>query len=235
MSTIVTYNKGSQGAPFQTSPPADPSTGSVWFHDFLGSAAGFTLASNGFAVKAEKSGVIYIATEGTAASTAISVGEVFSDLADGESFAFNARVRATSTRANADNISFGIAEDVAATIGSTATHVGFHVTQGGSASADNIAVKYDDDTTAALSTNFTPATTPAIATYDATGWNDYGFQIRMDGTTYRVDYFVNGVRLGTEHRATATFGDELFIAIFSAADKGVWEIDYTMVAGPRAS
>ena len=235
MSTIVTYNRGSQGAPFQTSPPADPSTGSVWFHDFLGSASGFTLAASGFGVKAEKSGVLYIATEGTAASTAISVGEVFSDLANGESFAFNARVRATTARANLDEISFGIAEDVAASIGSTATHVGFHVTQAAAATDDNIAVKYDDGTSTAFSQNFTPATTSGIAAYDATGWNDYGFLVRMDGTTYRVDYFVNGVRLGTEHRATATFGDELFIAIFSATSKGVWEIDYTMVAGPRSS
>lgn len=231
--SIVTVNKGGQGAPFMTSPPADPNMGCCWFEDFLGSADGFALAANGFGVKAEKSGVLYIATEATANSTAISDGEVFTDLADGESFAFNCRVRATTTRANADNISFGIAEDIDATLGSTATHCGFHITQGATAAADNIAVKYKG-AAKTVSTDFTQAS-GAPADYDATAWNNYGFLIQREGSNYRIRFFVNGQQLGSDDLETDTVGDELFIAIFSATSKGVWEIDWTMVTGPRAS
>ena len=228
--SIVTVNKGSQGAPFDTSSPADPSDGWVWFADFITEADGGDFTLTAMAQTDSRSGTL--GNTEASVNKAISKNAVFGDLTDGESFAFVCRIEATTARAAADEISFGIAEDVDATIGDTATHCGFHITQGATAAADNIAVKYDD-AAAAFSENFTPANTAAIADFDMTAYNEYGFLLSRQGSQYTARFFVNGVELGNGHKASANLPAALYTAVYSAAGKGAWAIDYFMQRGVR--
>ena len=93
-------------------------------------------------------------------------------------------------------------------------------------------MKYDD-AAAAFSENFTPANTAAIADFDMTAYNEYGFLLSRQGSQYTARFFVNGVELGNGHKASANLPAALYTAVYSAAGKGAWAIDYFMQRGVR--
>ena len=229
MATIVTYNRGAQGTPVFDSKVDDNYIGKTW--EFLGDGVtGFTVVD--FAAQAANGGKL-VNADTSDTSSFISLSEVFADLEEGKEFMYLVRTR-LKTRASGDTIGLGIAEDVAGNISATATHCGFEVACGAAPALDSVKVCYEDATSASdLTTQIVATTSDALADFDCSVFNEFGFLMkRKDGKT-SVDYYVNGALLASRSPVTTVFGDELFLVGRCAAGGGDWEISRISVVAPR--
>lgn len=181
MATIVTYNRGAQGAPFFQSASGDFSGPASLSTDFLVDPS-FTATDFGLVAGA---GGIYGNTDGSDASSFIGQKFCFAD-ADNTEFSFAVRAK-LSARNTGDIASFGLAGGASGALDAENANVAFKVTQGASAAADAILISMDDGTTDHTATL---ATNPEG--YDSTAYHVYGAHVAFDGNKTTVRWFIDG-------------------------------------------
>lgn len=179
MSTIVTYNRGAQGAPLSQSSLGDFSGAASFSTDFLVSP-GWTATDFGQVVGA---GGVYGNTDASDASSFIGPAFCYAN-ADNSEFSFAIRAK-LSVRTNGDVASFGLASAVSGVLDAETENISFKVTQ--AAAVDAITISIDDGTT-----NFAVALDANPVGYDSTEYHVYGAHVAFDGTKTTVRWFIDG-------------------------------------------
>ncbi len=179
MSTIVTYNRGAQGAPLSQSSFGDFSGAASFSTDFLVSP-GWTASDFGQVAGA---GGVYGNTDGSDASSFIGPAFCYAN-SDNSEFSFAIRAK-LSARTAGDVATFGLASSAGGALDAVAQNVCFKLTQ--AATVDAITVSIDDGTT-----NITPTLAANPAGYDSTEYHVYGAHAAWDGNKTTVRWFIDG-------------------------------------------
>lgn len=217
MSTIVTYNRGAQGAPFAQSSFGDFSGVASFSTDFVVDP-GFTATD--FGLIADRAGGVFGNTSGSDASTFIGPLFLFAATA-GKEFSWAMRARLGSRNVG-DIATFGVADSAPADVTTANANMSFKVTQGAGGSTDVIQISLDEGQDDGLVTITNPTG------YDSEVYSVFSGHAKYDGTKTTFTWFIDGAQVHQIVRtgATASQGESMGLAGGQGAESALLELDW---------
>lgn len=217
MSTIVTYNRGAQGAPFAQSSFGDFSGAASFSTDFVVDP-GFTVS--GFGLIADRRGGVFGNNAGGSTSTFL--GPLFLFAAtSGKEFSWAMRAR-LGGRNTGDIATLGVSDAASADVTTGNANMSFKVTQGSTAATDVIQISLDDGVDSGLVTITNPAG------YDSEVYSVFSGHAKYDGTKTTFTWFIDGAQVHQIVRTGATIsqGESMGLAGGQTAETALLELDW---------